>query len=293
MGLGVRIGVYLQIAALLVAVCCGQSDTLSAIPAAIMTALTLNIVLSMKATTHIFKSNPVVQDFWITQCQLFLLVTLLPYMFLFGHWHHRILGLTKCALFLLTIVYTYVQTVWFWTSGYKNSDELVCGVVESSVFRNTPMFTHHGYYAILALYGVGFLILLVMLPNFIRGRTGFFSPLIQKVSKKYDWGKAVALGLVSVPLVAFVLLMVEQTVRRGSQDEWMGVTGQWLALGVGFFTAAEAVWHALRNTYREILGGAFSENNHFLGGGGKQDMKQPRAGKDLASASPLQDSVAT
>lgn len=263
-GLGVRIGVYLQIFALTIAVCCGKSDTLSAIPAAIMTSLTLNIVLTFKVSMRVFDANPVVQDFWITQCQLYLLVTLLPYMFLFSHPHYKLLGKTKCYLVLLTIVYTYGQTLWFWTSGYKNSDEVVCGVLETMLFGRFRLFTDHGRYAILIVYGFGLLIILSMLPNFVRGRPGYFAPLIRKVSKK-DWVKGVALGLVCAPWIAVVLSMVEDTARKGSQAAWVGLTGQWLALGVGVCTASEAIWSALRAVYRELSGGEFSTDGHFFG----------------------------
>jgi len=289
LGLGVRIGVYLQISALILAVCCGESDTLSAIPAAIVTALTLNIVLSMKASIRVFDANPVVQDFWVTQNQLFLLVTLLPYMFLFGRWDYRPFGVTKCVLMLLAIIYTYTQTFWFWTSGYKNSDELVCGVAETMLGRYA-LFRDNGRYAILVVYSVGLVIVLVMLPNFIRvGRPGYFAPLIRKVSKISDWGKALALALVCVPLVTVVIVLIENSVRRGTQSEWVKSTGQWLALGVGFCTAAEALWHVLKNTYRELSGGTFAEGeeDHFLREEEAKEksatQRQREASQDIAS----------
>lgn len=286
LGLGVRIGVYLQIAALMLAVCCGKSDTLSAIPAALMTALTLNIVLSMKASTNVFGSNPVVQDFWVTQCQLYLLVTILPYMFLFGHWHHRILGVTKCALLLLATVYTYAQTFWFWTSGYKNSDEVVCGVAETMLFGRYSLFTDHGRYAIFVIYAFGILIMLIMLPNFIRGRPGYLSPLIGMISSKLESVKAVALGLVCIPWAAIVLAAIEGTVRRGTQGEWVSITGQWLALGVGFCTAAEAAWHGLRSIYRELSGGSFHEEDDQKGDKKWIPLPQRQQSKDMTSMAP-------
>ena len=266
LGLGVRVGLYLQIAALMLAVCCGKADMLSATPAAIMTAFTLNIVLSMKASARVFDGNPVVQDFWVTQCQLFLLVTLLPYMFLFDRWDYRTLGVTKCTLILLAIVYTYVQTFWFWTSGYKNSDEMVCGVAETVVLGHYMIFRDHGRYAILVVYGIGLLILLAMLPNFIRGRTGYFAPVLQRVPTTADCVRAFALGLACVPLGILVIVMIEQTVKKGGQSDWLKITGQWLSLGLGVFTAAEAMWHVMKNTYRELSGGKFHEEDYSMMG---------------------------
>jgi hypothetical protein len=269
----------------MLAVCCGKSNTLSAIPAAIMTALTLNIVLSMKASTRVFYGNPVVQDFFVTQCQLYLLVTILPYMFLFGHWHYKMLGVAKCTLMLVSIVYTYAQTFWFWTSGYKNSDEVICGVAETMLFGRYTLFKGHGRYAIFVIYGIGILILLIMLPNFIRGRPGYFAQLIRKISIKSDWVKAVALGLVCVPWAGVVLAMVEGSVRRGTQGEWVTITGQWLALGVGFCTAAEAAWHGLCSIYRELSGGTFNEDDDRTWIG----MGQRQGGKDMTSEGLLSD----
>ena len=287
LGLGVRIGLYLQIAALMLAVCCGKADTLSAIPAAIMTAFTLNIILSMKASTRVFDANPVVQDFWVTQCQLFLLVTLLPYMFLFDRWDYRTLGVTKSTLILLAIVYTYVQTFWFWTSGYKNSDEMVCGAVETVVLGHYMIFRDHGRYAILVVYGIGLMILLAMLPNFVRGRTGYFAPVLQRVPTTSDSVRAFALGLACVPLGILVIVMIEQTMRKGGQSAWLKITGQWLSLGVGVFAAAEAMWHMAKYTYRELSGGRFHEEDYSAVGkdeekGGPVFPKDQEASKDLA-----------
>lgn len=264
-GLGVRIGVYLQILALAMGVCCGQSDTLSAVPAAIMTSLTLNIVLSMKAGQKIFEANPVVQDFWVTQLQLFLLVTLLPTMFIFGHWQHKTFGPAKCILAALCIAYTYAQTFWFWLVGYKLSDEQVCGVAETELFDSFELFSQGGRFGIIVVFVLGVLILAAMLPNFIRGREGSLTWLILKGAGESDWSKALMLLVAITPLVALVMVMIETAVRTGTQDEWKSVTGQWISLGVGVFTAAEAIWHVLKAVWRETHGGEFFEGTGFLG----------------------------
>ncbi|KZP10932.1 hypothetical protein FIBSPDRAFT_872087, partial [Athelia psychrophila] len=265
MGLGVRLGIYLQILALALGVCCGQSDTLSAVPAAIMTSLTLNIVLTMKAGQKIFDANPVVQDFWVTQLQLFLLVTLLPFMFIFGQWHHKLFGMAKCVLVAVAIVYTYAQTFWFWVLGYQLSDELVCGVAETELFDHFPLFSRGGRFAILTLFVLGLAIIATMMPNFIRGREGYLTWVVHRGGGKSDWSKVLVLLLASVPLVTIVLVMIETAVRTGTQSEWESVTGQWLALGVGVFTAAEALWHVLKALNRELRGGEFFEGAGFLG----------------------------
>ncbi|KII96167.1 hypothetical protein PLICRDRAFT_35098 [Plicaturopsis crispa FD-325 SS-3] len=298
MGLGVRVGVYLQIIALALAVSCGESDTLSAIPAAIMTSLTLNIVLSMKASVHVFDANPVVQDFWVAQLQLFLLVTLVPFMVLFGRWHHRRFGTTKCVLILVSIVYTYAQTFWFWTSGYKNADEIVCGVAESSLFDTWTLFAQHGRYAILIVHAVGLLIIALMAPNFIRGRPGYLAPLVRRVPTDYESVKALALLVACAPLVVVVMVMIETTVRTGTQGEWVHITGQWLALGVGVFTAAEALWHLIRNMFTEFSGGPFDPEAHFVREGDRSEeggvvLRQTRVRKHFSDAESLLEQRST
>lgn len=265
MGLGVRIGIYLQILALALGVCCGQSDTLSAVPAAIMTSLTLNIVLTMKAGQKIFGANPVVQDFWVTQLQLFLLVTLLPFMFMFGHWHHKVFGMSKCLLVALAIVYTYAQTFWFWLVGYQLSDEMVCGVAQTELFDHIKLFSQGGRFAIVTLFVLGLAIIFIMVPNFIRGCDGYLTWVVHKGGGESDWSKVLVLLIASTPLVTIVLVMIETAVRTGTQNEWQSITGQWLALGVGVFTAAEALWHVVKAIYRELRGGEFFEGAGFLG----------------------------
>lgn len=269
MGLGVRIGIYLQIVALALGVCCGKSDTLSAVPAAIMTSLTLNIVLTMKASKVVFQANPVVQDFWVTQLQLFLLVTLLPFMFMFGRWHHKVFGIAKCALVVLAIAYTYAQTFWFWLKGYQMSDEIVCGVAETDLLGHIPLFSHGGRFAIVGLFVVGLIILGVMIPNFIQGRDGYLTWIVHRAGGESDWSKALVLGVTSVPMLTIVMVMIETAVRTGTQSQWKTVTGQWLSLGVGVFTAAEAIWHVIKGIYSELTGGEFSEDSDFLGGDSK------------------------
>lgn len=137
-----------------------------------MTSLTLNIALKMKATEKIFQAVPVIQVFWVTQLQLCLLVTLLPFLLLFGCWNHQQFGLAKCLLIALSIMYTYTQTFWFWLGGYKTSDEQVCGVAETDMFGHITLFSQGGRFAIIALFILGLVILLKMLSNFIRGREG-------------------------------------------------------------------------------------------------------------------------
>ncbi|KAF7972785.1 hypothetical protein HWV62_17060 [Athelia sp. TMB] len=265
MGLGVRLGLYFQILALALGVACGESDTLSAVPAAIMTSLTLNIVLSMKAGEEVFQANPVVQDFWVTQLQLYLLVTLLPFMFMFGRWHHKQFGLAKCVLVAIAIIYTYAQTFWFWLAGYKKSDEQVCGVAETTLFDHIRLFSQGGRFAIIVMFVFGVAVLVIMLPAFIRGREGVLRWVVLSRGGESDWSKALVMILGSVPLITIVLVMIETAVRTGTQKEWTGVTGQWLSLGVGVFTAAEAIWHVVKAIWRETHGEEFFEGVGFLG----------------------------
>ncbi|KAF7972787.1 hypothetical protein HWV62_17064 [Athelia sp. TMB] len=264
MGLGVRLGLYFQIFALALGVACGESDTLSAVPAAIMTSLTLNIVLSMKAGEEVFHVNPVVQDFWVTQLQLYLLVTLLPFMFMFGRWHHKQFGLAKCALVAISIIYTYAQTFWFWLEGYKKSDEQVCGVAETTLFDHIRLFSQGGRFAIIVVFALGLVVIVVMLPAFIRGKEGVLMWVLSHGGKSV-WSKALVMVLCSVPLITIVMVMIETAVRTGTQKEWTGITGQWISLGVGVFTAAEAIWHVVKAIWRERHGENFFEGRGFLG----------------------------
>jgi hypothetical protein len=126
-----------------------------------------------------------------------------------------------------------------------------------------------------------------MLPNFVRGRTGYFAPFLQRVPTTSDSVRAFALGLACVPLGILVIVMIEQTMRKGGQSAWLKITGQWLSLGVGVFAAAEAMWHMAKYTYRELSGGRFHEEDYSAVGkdeekGGPVFPKDQEASKDLA-----------
>jgi hypothetical protein len=263
-GLGVRIGLYLQSVALVLASCTGRSETLAAIPASLMTALVYNIILSMKASEAVFQSNPVVQDFWVAQGQLLLLTTTLPLLMLFGKWKN--LGTTKNVLLATTILYTYIQSFWFWLSGYKDSDEVVCRTLESSLLGRYDLFSQHAKYALVAMYIAGTIIVLLAIPNYIRGKEGIFSPLIRRIPTRLYYVKAVVLYCICIPFYLILVVMVEDTVRRGSQYLWLKSTGQWLALGLGVSTLIEAIWHTLRCIWRELHGRKFSDSTEVLGG---------------------------
>ena len=116
----------MQCIALVLAACSGLSHTLSALAASLMSALTLNIILSMKAAITVFDSNPVVQDFWVAQNQLFLLVTSLPIISLFGKWNN--FGTATNAL--LGAVWHAVKELWMELHGgdfCDKDDRLIFG----------------------------------------------------------------------------------------------------------------------------------------------------------------------
>lgn len=280
-GLGVRIGLYLQIVALALAVSTGVSSTVSALPASIMSALIYNIILSMKASVTIFDSNPVVQDFWVAQGQLWLLVTTLPFMMLFGRWDPEVFGVTKNVLFAVALVYTYVQSLWFWSSGWRDSDEVVCGTAESTLFSGWfTLFTQNGRVAMLVMYVLGIVILLLALPNYLRRKPGFLAVVIRKVPSRLYCSKAAVLCALCVPFYVVMIYMVEGTVRRGSQRAWMESTGQWLALGLGIATVLESIWHVAKGIDQELRGGKpFCDDVRFLGGEGLESATTRRSSR--------------
>lgn len=108
-GLGVRIGTYMQCIALSMATVTGLTRTLSALLASIMTVFVMNVILTMKIAQVIFEENPVVQDFWVAQLQLFLLTTIVPFAMLFGKWKR--FGKVREVLAGLCILYTYIQAL--------------------------------------------------------------------------------------------------------------------------------------------------------------------------------------
>lgn len=263
-GLGVRVGLYMQCVALSVTAVTGPTKAINAILAALMTVLVINIILSMKAVQTVFEANPVIQDFWVAQAQLFLLTSILPFTMLFGQWKQ--LGLTKNALALVALLYTYAQAFWFWFDGYKTSDEIVCDTVESSLGQ-WKLFSHNARWAMRALYLFGLLgILPLAIMNYVREKPGIFSHLLRTIPTQRRWAKAICLLCLSSPLYVVCIWMVENTVRRGSQRQWLTSTGQWFALGIGTFTLVQGLWHTAKCIWLEICGGVFTKEAEVLGG---------------------------
>ncbi|KAL8981598.1 MAG: hypothetical protein Q9205_003663 [Flavoplaca limonia] len=263
-GLGVRIGLYLQCLALSFTAVTGLTKVVTAIPAALMTVLVINVILTMKAVQTVFKANPVIQDFWVAHTQLFLLTSIVPFTMLFGQWKN--LGITKNTLSVIALLYTYFQALWFWFEGYKAGDEVVCDTAESS-FGNWKLFSHNARWAMLALYLLG---LLVILPfatvYYIRGKPGIFSCVMRKAPIRRLWAKALLLLCFSVPLYLVCIWMVENTVRKGSERRWLSLTGQWFSLGIGTFTLVEALWHTCKCVWSELNGGVFTKESGIFGG---------------------------
>lgn len=187
-GFGVRTGIYMQCIALSLATVTGLTRTLTALSAAIMTTFVMNVILTMKSVQFIFEENPMIQDFWVAQLQLFLLTTIVPFAMLFGQWKR--FGLVKEVLAGLCILYTYTQ-------------------------------------------GLSL--------------------------------RAVALGVFTVPLYVWCIVLVERTIRRGEEGQWLTSSGQWFSLGIGISTLIEAAWHKSRCIWSDIKGGAFSEDPEVLG----------------------------
>lgn len=261
-GYGVRVGLWLQAVALGLTICSGSLRLASALPATIMSSIVYNMILSMKATGVVFTSYPVVQDFWVATGQLWVLTTVVPYAMLFQEWRVDYLGFTKGVMFIITVVYTYVQAFWFWSNGWKESDEKVCHTQESTLFSgHYELFSKNGKAALLVLYSIGLVIFVVAVPLSLRRRRGIFARVLDLVPTKFDSVKAVAMLLLLLPAYLFPIWFVEGTVRRGSQRVVMQSTGQWLALGLGVATLAEAIWQVLKAVRRElILGEPFSED---------------------------------
>lgn len=264
-GLGARIGIYLQCISLSLATVTGLTRTLSALPAAIMTVFVLNIILTMKALQFVFEDNPMVQDFWVAQLQLFLLTTIVPFAMLFGKWKR--FGWTKEALAGLCILYTYVQALWFWLAGYAQSDEVVCETADSAL-GSWKLFQDHARWAIVAtyLFGLAFVLPLAIL-SYYRCRPGIFFPIWRMVPTRQLSLRAVALGVFTVPVYVLCIVLVEKTVRKGAQGQWIASTGQWFSLGIGISTLIEASWHTGGCILREIRGGDFSRDPEVLGFG--------------------------
>jgi hypothetical protein len=80
-----------------------------------------------------------------------------PFTMLFGRWND--LRRVKSVLALLTALFTYVQAFRFWFTGYKQSDELVCGTAESEL-GNWKLFSQHARWAIIVLYIFGAIVVL-------------------------------------------------------------------------------------------------------------------------------------
>jgi hypothetical protein len=265
-GLGVRIGLYMQCIALSIAAVTGFEQTLTVIPSAIMTALVLNIILAMKASVHVFNLAPTIQDFWVTQTQLFLLTTIVPFTMLFGLWPD--LGRVKNVLALLTVLFTYVQAFWFWFSGYKLSDELVCGTAESEL-GSWKLFSQHARWAIIALYIFGTIVVLPVAWTYGFETHGplrrVFRYMLHKMNINSLSMSALTLLGLSVPMYTVCIWMVERVVRRGAERTWFLTSGQWLALGLGTFSLVEALWHTGRCVLKERRGDAFMESPEVLG----------------------------
>ncbi|KAH9897155.1 hypothetical protein F4778DRAFT_744593 [Xylariomycetidae sp. FL2044] len=264
-GLGARIGLYMQTISLSLAIATGNERLLTAIPACIVTGLTFNIVLTLKATQVISSDKPVIQDFWLCQGQLFLMTSIIPFAMLFGQWKR--LGVVRERLAAALLVYTYVQALWFWLSGYAHSDEVVCIMWESSL-GPWGLFTQGGRWVMVGMYFFGLLVLLPLaMASYVRGRPGVFAGVLRSVKTRWLWVKATVLSLLSVPLYAFCMWTVENTARRGYDKQWTASSGQWLALGVGVATLTEALWATCKCVWREIYGdGVFADNFSILGG---------------------------
>jgi MFS superfamily sulfate permease-like transporter len=182
-GLGVRIGLYMQCIALPIAAVTGFEQTLTVIPSAIMTALVLNIILAMKASVHVFDLVPKVQDSWVAQTQLFLLTIIVPFTMLFDRWND--LRRVKNVLALLTVLSTYVQAFRFWFTGYKQSDELVCGTAESEL-RSWKLFSQHARWAIIVLYIFGAIVVLAAWWTYGTETYGLLSRMFRYMLRTMD-----------------------------------------------------------------------------------------------------------
>lgn len=148
-GLGARIGLYMQCVAVTLAILTAHNQTLAAIPAAVITCLTYNIVLSMKMAMVVFGTNPNVQEFWAVQGQLWLLTSIISYGMLFGKW--KGIGHWKELLLAKVTVYNNAQGLYFWLHRYKLSDEVVCATADSE-FLGAKLFYGDARRAMVAAY---------------------------------------------------------------------------------------------------------------------------------------------
>lgn len=262
-GFGVRTGIYMQCIALSLATVTGLMRTLTALPAAIMTTFVMNVILTMKSVQFIFEENPMIQDFWVAQLQLFLLTTIVPFAMLFGQWKR--ISLVNEVLAGICILYTYTQGLWFWLDGYTQSDEMVCGTADSKI-GSWRLLKDNARWAMIATYLVGVTFVLPFaLVSYYRTKPGIFFPIWRIVPTRRLSLRAVALGVFTVPLYVWCIVLVERTIRRGEEGQWLTSSGQWFSLEIGISTLIEAAWHTSRCIWSDIKGGAFSEDPEALG----------------------------
>ena len=127
----------------------------------------------------------------------------------------------------------------------------------------------------LVLYSVGLIIFVVAVPLSLKRRRGIFARIIEIVPTEYDSVRALVMLLLLLPAYLFPIWFVEGIVRRGFQRIVMQSTGQWLALGLGVATLAEAIWQILTAVCRElVLGELFSEEEI-----GEQNLKNKAKGR--------------
>ena len=284
-GLGVRTGTWMQCAALLLTIASGSSQVTSALPAALVTVLVYNIALAMKLSIYIFETYPVVQDLWVAHGQLWLLTTIIPFAMLFGQWSPGDLGPNRNILFLLLWIFTYGQAFWIWGFGWRRLDEVACNqgapelhkTEESEIFHGTvKMFSQNGRVAMLVLYGLGVAIFILALPTYLTGRSGMLSSVLRRLKTRRWCIRALVLAACCTPLYFLALWLVESTVRRGREKEWIGDTGQWLALGVGVGTFLESLWYLVQAVCREMVkGDSYCEDLGFLGGPKRSHRRGP------------------
>jgi hypothetical protein len=143
----------------------------------------------------------------------------------------------------------------------------VCGTAESTLFHDKiKLFSQNGRVVMLVMYGIGIIVFIMAIPNYVHQRPGFFAVVIRKVPTRLYCVKAAVLFALCVPFYAVMIYMVEDTVRRESQRTWMESTGQWLALGLGITTVLEATWHVGKGIDGELRGrNPFRNDVRFLG----------------------------
>lgn len=216
-GLGVRIGLYMQCVALSFAAVTGYERTLTVHPSAIMTVLVLNLILAMKASVRVFDLVPTVQDFWVAQTQLFLLTTIVPLTMLFGRWNS--LGPVKNVLAAITILFTYGQAFWSWTSGFERSDERICGTTES-VLGQWKLFSQGGRWAIKVPYAFGSAVTLVAVWTYAIGSPGVLSGLFRVIARRLASSRLSVTAVVLLGLSVPVYIVCIRMVERGKPPNW-------------------------------------------------------------------------